>query len=37
MPENLAGAVLLAELIEEWTTAFDLPRAGSSGFSVSGE
>jgi RES domain-containing protein len=25
MPENLAGAVLLAELIQEWTTAADLP------------
>lgn len=25
MPENLAGAVLLAELIQEWTTASDLP------------
>lgn len=25
MPENLAGAVLLAELIQKWTTAADLP------------
>ena len=25
MSENLAGAVLLAELIQEWTTAADLP------------
>jgi len=25
MPENLASAVLLAELIQEWTTASDLP------------
>ena len=25
MPENLGGAVLLAELIQEWTTAADLP------------
>jgi SepF-like predicted cell division protein (DUF552 family) len=24
MPENLAGAVLLAELIQEWRTASDL-------------
>ena len=25
MPENLAGAVLLAELIQEWRTAAELP------------
>ena len=25
MPDNLAGAGLLAELIQEWTTASDLP------------